>query len=871
MPEPIALPLFAALAVSFLGRAVSGLSGDEGSALKLLGQGLEGVLSNEAHASLGKLLARFGDTTVDPQTGLPRNHDLMQASRDALRAACTVLVLEQAGRLDPLKPWLPAIRDHIRAGRLGKIPLIHARDDPHRDWIEALREAIASNGFERWHDRLVLNEQEIRDCFRGGQCRLRGVLAQRFLGWARIETQKFTEPPGFAGLVEHGWSVNFSAPTMTLDQVYGLFLREHLKKRPEVFRLYVADSLGELLAIRSDLVSKTELAAFEDWLAPQLGKVVDIARGIDSQVRAVLEGQAALVADVGQVKVWLFVLNLEVQRGNQAAREVRRALLRLEQRIEYAIAGIPIQRFQIPDPPERELDLLKAKHRAVDLVARDQDLASLWRWIEGEQAISARLIVGRAGTGKTRLAFELLVEIAERLPHWQAGLLTSSALRKFDATKQPSDWTWPAPTLLVVDYAQTLAEPLGKLFRALTHKRRQPGFPPLRILLLERDPTAWFDGLLNGEDSGGPCAVRKLFDPPAPVELTPIPAGTLRRAVLRGVTEEAARLANHWPPALPDEDDLAFARSLDRDLFAEPLNLYMAALASGELGLDAALNRSRTDLALALADKELRRIGRFARQPGNEAQERLLRHLAACACVERGFTAEESHRAVGEESDALRLDWPDGLGDLDQVLHEALPAEQLSVAPIEPDFIGEAVFLKTLAVQQPGTNRWELFSATIARCFRRDPYATASTVMHAFQNFGHVEKYGDALLDATERLIDAGLADRSLGLLASIESAFPDQTVALRPHAVRVTQAIYERLKSAFREDHALGPRAELGRVANNLANRLSELGRRSEALVPAEEAVKLRRALAEQNPDAFRPALAASLNNLANRLSEPG
>ena len=272
------------------------------------------------------------------------------------------------------------------------------------------------------------------------------------------------------------------------------------------------DTLGEFLAARTDLVSKTELAAFEEWIATQLGEGLDLARGIDSQVRSVLEGQAALGADVGAIKVWLFMLNLEVQRGNEAAREVRGALLHVEQRIEYAIAGIPIQRFQIPDLPERELDLVKAKHRAVDLVARDQDWESLWRWIEAKLTISARLIVGRAGTGKTRLALELLLEIEDRLPHWQAGLVTSSVLRKFDATNQPSDWTWPAPMLLVVDYAQTLAAPLGELFRALTHKGRQPGLPPLRILLLERDPTGWFDGLLNEEDTTGPCAVRRLFD-----------------------------------------------------------------------------------------------------------------------------------------------------------------------------------------------------------------------------------------------------------------------------------------------------------------------------------------------------------------------
>jgi hypothetical protein len=139
MPKPILLPFFAALVISSLGKAVSGLGGNDAAALKHLGDGLEGVLSNEAHASLGKLLARYADASLDPNTGLPRNHDLLQASRDALRGACTVLLLEQAGRLDPRKPWLPAILDHMRAGKLGTIPLIEARADPHRKWLKALR------------------------------------------------------------------------------------------------------------------------------------------------------------------------------------------------------------------------------------------------------------------------------------------------------------------------------------------------------------------------------------------------------------------------------------------------------------------------------------------------------------------------------------------------------------------------------------------------------------------------------------------------------------------------------------------------------------------------------------------------------------
>ncbi len=57
----------------------------------------------------------------------------------------------------------------------------------------------------------------------------------------------------------------------------------------------------------------------------------------------------------------------------------------------------------------------------------------------------------------------------------------------------------------------------------------------------------------------------------------------------------------------------------------------------------------------------------------------------------------------------------------------------------------------------------------------------------------------------------------------------------------------------------------------NNLGIRLSELGRREEALAATQEAVEIYRQLAQANPQAFLPNLARSLNNLGNRLSALG
>ncbi|HSV66518.1 MAG TPA: tetratricopeptide repeat protein [Mycobacteriales bacterium] len=63
----------------------------------------------------------------------------------------------------------------------------------------------------------------------------------------------------------------------------------------------------------------------------------------------------------------------------------------------------------------------------------------------------------------------------------------------------------------------------------------------------------------------------------------------------------------------------------------------------------------------------------------------------------------------------------------------------------------------------------------------------------------------------------------------------------------------------------------DLAASLNNLAVRQSEVGDRAGALASITRAVEIYQGLAEGNPQAFAPNLAGSLNNLANRQSEVG
>src|ERR1039457_82062 len=79
---------------------------------------------------------------------------------------------------------------------------------------------------------------------------------------------------------------------------------------------------------------------------------------------------------------------------------------------------------------------------------------------------------------------------------------------------------------------------------------------------------------------------------------------------------------------------------------------------------------------------------------------------------------------------------------------------------------------------------------------------------------------------------------------------------------------------TSIRQRPAHPPAAVLPNLAsslNNQSNRLAALGRREDALAAIDEAVTIRRQLADARPDAFLPHLASALNNQSNQLTSMG
>ena len=123
------------------------------------------------------------------------------------------------------------------------------------------------------------------------------------------------------------------------------------------------------------------------------------------------------------------------------------------------------RRRTAPGEPPRELDLLVPEAGKLPLIGRKDLFAELQAWIDDEVDISVHALIGRAGTGKTRLALEFCAKI-DSDPNakggWLAGFLSPTELTPVVETLATRHFAWQRPTLLVIDYAAQCHEALAR-------------------------------------------------------------------------------------------------------------------------------------------------------------------------------------------------------------------------------------------------------------------------------------------------------------------------------------------------------------------------------------------------------------------------
>ncbi|TXT37318.1 MAG: hypothetical protein FD135_3671, partial [Comamonadaceae bacterium] len=461
--------------------------------------------------------------------------------------------------------------------------------------------------------------------------------------------------------------------------------------------------------------------------------------------------------------------------------------------------------------PLTDIRILLPTARRIPLVGRDAEMAALLDFVRSDAPndLRARVLVGDGGSGKTRLALNLCDHIKTT---WNAGFVTTGALKRFFAQQDAGEWGWQRPTLIVLDYAAAQASILASWLREL-QDRPAPTYP-LRILLLERhaDPAhGWHQAVFN---SGGwqNHGSSDMLDPPEPVRIRSLSELADRMAIVRSVLTQAA------PDMIVKLDQTpSLAEQIDQARWGgDPLYLAMAALTMAERGNTSAFQLGRTDLALTVASHEQKRLEEMAN--ARHLDPDLVHHLSACITLVQGLPRNAAIELVRAEKSATGFDNANAPAHLVDLLHQAL-ADGADIAPVRPDLIGEALLLRAWVHPER--------AAAVQRLYLAHPAPVLETLVRLVQDFGADNTTPSAWF---QQLLQANWGD--MVTLQRMDAAVPGVTVALRGINLQLAQRLLEL-------DAASEPERRAMRLSN-VARALSELGQREKALEAAQQAADL-------------------------------
>ena len=509
--------------------------------------------------------------------------------------------------------------------------------------------------------------------------------------------------------------------------------------------------------------------------------------------------------------------------------------------------------------------LLHPRYRDVEFVVsvRTRELDDLRDWCASPAPLAARLFHGPGGTGKTRLLIEWTHRLCKQ--DWNAGFLPqilgeSDLELVLDAQKR---------TFVVVDYAEARTDLLDLMRRIA---RRNAG-GQLRVVLLAREVADWWKRLRSSD-----AAVEGLLRAHEPTLVMPVPVeGTARADVFHAAVRKFSRLLGREPAA-----DTVPRPDLSDNRFGRTLYLTMAAFAA----VEGRPIHAEVILAETVARERRFWLHRFERELSSsleargafEAQmSRLMAAVTLRGGVPRGAEAEQLQRRVRGPESSHVLAWlasvyPQRSGpDNDRVS---------AIAPLEPDLLGEQLVLEVLNHHDtPGSFLDEVFAESdpitrttgflvlgrlgvrrgsegdvggwIERLVGDDPEATtrpALTALLALRTETAHVPIGPSL---ARKLTETG---GTSALAHHIDNLLPqdEPSVSLRELRAWATQRLLDDLDATPEPEQATAR----ARMLNHLGIRLSALGRREEALAATQEAVTIRRTLAQTRSDAVLPDL---------------
>jgi tetratricopeptide (TPR) repeat protein len=536
------------------------------------------------------------------------------------------------------------------------------------------------------------------------------------------------------------------------------------------------------------------------------------------------------------------------------------------------------------DERPRELDLLAPEAGKLPLVGRKDLLAELRTWLDDEADVSVHALIGRAGTGKTRLALELCGAI-DRDPAgkgvWIAGFVSPSDLSRFVDIVATHSFDWERPTLLVIDYAAQVHSALVHWLDRLAFQKLKT---KLRILLLDREAPegfGWWHELTSPTLRDEQTRL-DLFHTLRPRHLPDLSALEERRDLMTAAYKAACDLRPppSSVPSIPAEgEDADFdARLADRQ-FGNPLSLVMAGVIAHDRDPRAALALRRLDAAWEFGGRELDRLANLAESRGLDRDT--MRYIVAFNGLAGGLPLDGLRKTLSDELLASqRMANTDVLSELlEQELPSRIetttPVQERHLTTIQPDLVGEAATIRAFTGQP---SREAEAPAAVRRAFALGRGKAAQAFVQLIQDFGYAVE--DKSTTENEKETGRRVMDWLRALASNIKDpvlmiplveALPLETTILRETAAELTKHISTFFGEEAQRSNDPVIMSKAAGWTNNLANRLSDLGRRDEALAAAVKALGLYSALAEAHPDIYTPDLALSLNTLAISLSQLG
>jgi tetratricopeptide (TPR) repeat protein len=560
--------------------------------------------------------------------------------------------------------------------------------------------------------------------------------------------------------------------------------------------------------------------------------------------------------------------------------------------------------------------LLLAKYRLVPFNDIHGVKAEFVQWATGSPADAppalGRLVHAPAGLGKTRA----LIEIADELTSthgWLAGFvprdirgagreLSEGALERLILAGGDA-----AGLMLIVDYAESRQDDVVWLADRLI-QRAETLKKPARLVLLSRGSGEWWKELVVKTQSlQFLCGLgAEAYDE---IEIPEVISVRDRRklfeASVKAFLPHRIALAPDAGELPPPTDDLVQALETDDD-YDRPLAVLIAALlhvagvglAQDRRGMVGLLDRilgleyEHWDKALKIRELPIRE------QPNWQAA--IKNGVAQVTLVGRTDSAPAAEKLIARDplfDNARNIDVP----SVRHALSAIFPGENDGLVGLEPDLVGEhhvadvaTAALVDACIAWSGEDRTQRqhILTVLNRATRAEHGAKASRAAAQLDRLVRTQAAGlggdlvKVALETPGRLLGlcpalvAQLGSLGEPALAALDAELPLQSLTLMELSLSVAKRRAELArKLAGAADAAADVPPDMREnVLNHLASRvgtlgirLSNLGRREEALAASQEAVDTHRRLAQTRPDVFLPYLAMSLNNLGMVLTHLG